>query len=247
MLQQLKFVICASTVLVSLSIFAQTPQRPTKMTFSYVEHPAIVNDIVPLIRDSYKKLGIETDFITQPSNRNLLLVEKNLLDGDVGYMRIVLDDYKDLITLEPPLVLGIFTLLCKPEVVCDVSVLADPKNTVVATSATKNGVVKGFKGELASQFYIVNDLSAIPKFISSGRFNYAIYPTTRQDIGQFTQKNVQYIELFDASLYHVLNKKYAFMADEISQAIQLTMQERAKKVPNKLKLNSSIHNNIQGY
>lgn len=229
MFNAIKLVISITVLLISHFADAQTPQRPSKMTFSYVEHPAIENDIVPLIRDAYKKLGIETDFITQPSNRNLLLVEKNLLDGDVGYMRIVLDDYKDLITVEPPLVLGIFTLLCKTDVVCEASELANSSNTVVATSATKNGLVKGFKGELASQFYIVNDLSAIPKFISSGRFNYAVYPTTRQDIARFAQKNVKYIELFDANLYHVLNKKYAFMAEEISQAIQLTIQERAKQ------------------
>lgn len=37
------------------------------------------------------------------------------------------------------------------------------------------------------------------------------------------------IKLFDANIYHVLDKKYAFMTEEINQAIQLTIQERVKQ------------------
>ncbi len=71
-------------LLLTWPLSAQQPERPAKMTFSYVDHPAMVNFIIPVIRDAYQKLGIETDFIAQPSNRNLMLVEKNVVDGDVG-------------------------------------------------------------------------------------------------------------------------------------------------------------------
>jgi hypothetical protein len=224
-----KFLITLSCLWVAAPTTAQQPQRPQTMTFSYVDHPAMVNLIIPLIRDTYLKLGIKTEFVAQPSNRNLLLVDKNLVDGDVGYMRIVLAGYQNMITVEPALVSGIFTLLCKPQLKCTPAVLADAQQTIVSTSVSKNGMDVGFRGEIHSQFYIVNDLTLIPKFIRNGRFDYAIYPTTEQELAQMDLTGLQYVKLFQSDLYHVLHKKYAFMAPEISAALAATLAQKKTK------------------
>ena len=224
-----KFLITVCCLWVSAATTAQQPPRPQTMTFSYVDHPAMVNLIIPLIRDTYLKLGIKTEFVAQPSNRNLLLVDKNLVDGDVGYMRIVLAGYQNIITVEPALVSGIFTLLCKPQLKCTPAVLADAQQTIVSTSVSKNGMDVGFRGEIHSQFYIVNDLALIPKFIRNGRFDYAIYPTTEQELAQMDLTGLQYVKLFQSDLYHVLHKKYAFMAPEISAALAATLAQKKTK------------------
>ncbi len=216
-------------LLLAWPLTAQQPERPARMTFSYVDHPAMVNFIIPVIRDAYQTLGIETDFIAQPSNRNLLLVDKNVVDGDVGYMRIVLDGYANIISIEPPLVSGIYTLLCQPNLPCDPSVLSDPEQTIVTTSVSKHGLEKGYRVAIRSQFYVVNDLAMIPKFVSSGRFNYAIYPSTATELKLLNPAELLYVTLFDANLYHVLHKKYAFMAKDISAALKQSLAERKKR------------------
>lgn len=213
----------------ALPVIAQQQSRPEKMTFSYVDHPAMVNFLVPLIRDTYKRLGIQTDFVAQPSNRNLLLVDKNIVDGDVGYMKIVLGGYDNLFTIEPPVVVGVYTILCRPQLVCHPSVLADETHTIVTTSVSKNGLLRGYSDVIKSQFYTVNDLSLIPDFIRLGRFDYAIYPTTEKELQRLPKDQFNYVRLFESNLYHVLNKKYAFMAAEISQALQQTLDERSAK------------------
>ena len=73
----------------------------------------------------------ETDFVAQPSNRNLLLVDKNIVDGDVGYMKIVLGGYNNLFTVEPPVVVGVYTILCRPELICTPAVLADKEKELM--------------------------------------------------------------------------------------------------------------------
>jgi hypothetical protein len=208
---------------------ADEQKRPKDMIFSYVEHPTMINYLIPLIRASYKKLDIDTHFVPQPSNRNLSLIESNKIDGDVGYMRIVLDEYNNLITLEPPVAMGIFTLLCQVEIPCNEEVLTDENQTIVITSATQNGLFHGFKGNIKAKFYTVNNISIIPEFISVKRFKYAIYPTSEKDLWRLQTGNYQYAKLFESNLYHVLHKKYQFMADEISQALQSTLDEMANK------------------
>ena len=212
--------------LLSFSVFSQQINRPKEMTFSYVDHPTMVNNLIPLIKATYDKLGIKTHFVVQPSNRNLRLVEENSLDGDVGYMRIVLSGYHNLITIEPPVVVGIFTLLCQPTIACTKDILTDKNQTVVTTAATLVGLQQGYKQEITSQFYTINNLSLIPEFIAIKRFKYAIYPTSEKDLWRIEAPDYQYVKLFDSNLYHVLNKKYAFMADEIGQALQATLTEK---------------------
>ncbi|WP_158970921.1 hypothetical protein [Paraglaciecola sp. L3A3] len=214
---------------VACTAMAQKQERPTDMIFSYVEHPTMINYLIPLIKSSYQKLGIHTHFIPQPSNRNLRLVENNKIDGDVGYMRIVLGGYNNLITVEPPIVLGIFTLLCQPQIPCNIEVLADETVTLVSTSATQKGLEKGYKGKLKAQFYPVNNISIIPEFISLKRFKYAIYPTSEKDLWRLNTADYQFVKLFDSALYHVLNKKYQFMADDVGKALQKTIDEMQVK------------------
>jgi len=213
-------------LLLVFPLAAQQPQRPVEMTFSYVDHPAMVNFMIPLIRDAYQKLGIKTDFIAQPSNRNLMLVENNVVDGDVGYMRIVLEGYSNIISLEPPLISGIYTLLCQPKLPCKPSVLSDPEQIIVTTSVSKLGLEKGYRVAIRSQFYVVNDLATIPKFVSSGRFEYAIYPSTASELELLNPAELRYVTLFDANLYHVLHKSFAFMAEDVSTALKQTLAER---------------------
>jgi hypothetical protein len=229
MAHKVKLWIVLCLLFFALTAAAQQQARPEKMTFTYVDHPAMVNFLVPLIRDTYKKLGIETDFVAQPSNRNLLLVDKNIVDGDVGYMRIVLGGYNNLFTIEPPVVLGVYTILCRPQLICASAVLADKEKTIIATSVSKHGLLQAYKGTIKSQFYTVNDLSLIPEFVRLGRFNYAIYPTTEKELQRMSTGELRYVRLFEANLYHVLHKKYRFMAAEISQALQQTLDERAEK------------------
>jgi len=88
---------------VALPLHAAEQKRPTKMTFSYVKHPTMVNYLIPLIKASYKKLNIDTHFVPQPSNRNLRLVEDNKVDGDVGICVLYWTNTTTLLPLNPRL------------------------------------------------------------------------------------------------------------------------------------------------
>ncbi|WJG09951.1 hypothetical protein [Aliiglaciecola sp. LCG003] len=216
-------------VFLTLSVCGEESLRPTKMTFSYVDHPTMVNYLVPLIESTYQKLDIKTHFIAQPSNRNLRLLEDNLIDGDVGYLLSEVTDYENIFFVEPPVTTAFYTLLCQPNSPCSESVLLDETQILVSTVASKNGFLNGYKGEVKNQFYTVNNLSLIPQFITEKRFDYAIYPTTSDELWRIQTADFQHVKLHQFNLYHVLIKKYQFMADEVSQALQEALKERTAK------------------
>lgn len=188
----------------------------------------MIEVMIPLIREAYQSLGIQTEFIVKPSNRNLLEVADNAVDGDVAHMRIVLNGFDNMLAIEPPLLTGIFTLLCQPELPCDPAVLSDPQQTIVTTSVSKIALLQGYRVAIRSQFYVVNDLAVIPTLVSSGRFRYAIYPSSAAELKSLNPQTLRYVQLFSAPLYHVLHKKHALLATDISAALQQTLAKRRK-------------------
>ena len=49
--------------------------KPSHMTFSYVDHPVITHEVIPIIERAYSLMGIKLTFEMHPSSRNLKAVE----------------------------------------------------------------------------------------------------------------------------------------------------------------------------
>jgi hypothetical protein len=200
--------------------FGQERVRPQKMTFSYVNHPVIVNELIPIVREAYASLGIETQYIEQPSDRNLREINKGLLDGDVVFSRLLLVNYPDLILIEPPLVTSIFILICQPQLICDNSVIEDPSKLLVLTDASHTGLKQWFGNEPKIGLYIINNLSTIPQLVTDRRADYGMYVMSASQLKQIDETNFHYHELFRTESYHILNPKYAYLKADVENAIR---------------------------
>ena len=201
-------------------------QRPKKLVFSHVNHPVIIHQLIPMIREVYAGLGINTVFIEQPSDRNLKAINKGLLDGDVVYSDLLLRGYDNLVIVQPPLVTSVFVLLCQPEARCEQQVLGDENTLVVSTDASYHGVNSWYGDSVKAEFYHINNLSIIPDLIAEKRFQYGIYIFSAEQIAQGTQNKVNYHELFRTNSYHILNPRYAFLKDEVGRGIIRMLEQK---------------------
>ncbi|PKH00091.1 hypothetical protein [Paraglaciecola sp. MB-3u-78] len=148
--------------------------KPTRLTFSYVDHPVIINDIIPIVQRAYLELGIPIKLVMHPSLRNLKAVESEEVDGDIAYSDLLLKGHDTLIKIEPALVTTVFVLLCIPSVECNEEVLFD-NNVIVSTDTTYKGLVSFYPEPLSDAFYTINKLSIIPELLVQERFEYGIY------------------------------------------------------------------------
>lgn len=208
---------------VSFSAVAQELIKPKKMTFSYVNHPVIVDELIPIVQQAYASLGIETQFVEQPSDRNLRAIKKGLIDGDVVFSRLLVKKYPELLLIEPPLVRSIFLLLCQPQLPCSQSVLSDPKKLIASTVASQNGLIETFGKQLKVNFYLINNLAVIPQLITEKRFEYGIYVMNATQLEQVNQDDFHYLELFRTDSFHILHPKYAFLKADVERALREIM------------------------
>lgn len=199
---------------------AEELARPKKMTFSYVNHPVILNELLPIVQEAYSALGIKTEFVEQPSDRNLKAISKGLLDGDVVFSRLLLRDYPELLIIEPPLVMSIFVILCQPTLVCNEQVLFDTKEQIVLTDASHNGLKVWYGDKLRVGFYLINNLATIPQLVSDRRVKYGMYVMSESQLAKINRKDFHYTELFRTKSYHILNPKFGFMKKDVEAAIR---------------------------
>lgn len=205
--------------------------KPKLMTFSYINHPSVVKVLLPLIEETYKRLGIVVNFVEQPSARNLRLASKGVTDGDTAYSDLLVDFYDNLITVGPELIQSHFVLLCHVSVPCDSTVLNNPNKTVVLTDASRDGLEYKLKDQLKSELYSINSLSRIPKLINERRLVYGIYVVADLEANLAEYPNLRFVHLFTTKTHHILNDKYAYMANDVAKSMQQVMKEQGMSSP----------------
>ncbi|WP_299084730.1 hypothetical protein [uncultured Paraglaciecola sp.] len=215
---------CVFFVSYFLHTSVNAQDKPKHLTFSYIDHPVIIKDIIPIIERTYLELGIPIDLMMFPTHRNLMAVESEEVDGDVGFSELGLRGYDTLIKIEPSMVTASFVLLCLPDVVCSEEVLFDDTNAIVTTDTLLKSLNTFYSKPLSDAFYKINNLSVIANLILGKRFQYGVYVAgENQDLGAEMQ-HLKVIELFKAQTFHTVHKKYAFMKNEISAALKRSLK-----------------------
>lgn len=202
--------------------------KPELMTFSYVNHPVIKSDIIPIVQRAYTELGIKIVLVEHPSYRNLKAVVSGEVDGDIAYSDLLLKGYDSLIKIEPSFVSSVFVLLCAPEVTCNQDILFDNNNAIVSTDISFKGLQDFYAKPLSEGFYSINHLSIIPTLLIQKRFQYGIYVLGESQVLSPEHQNLKIVTLFKTKTHHTIHKKYAFMKDLIGSALQRSI-DAAKK------------------
>jgi hypothetical protein len=237
-------------VLANLALVHGAEQtRPLHMTFSYVNHPVIIDELIPLVRQAYASLGIATSYVEQPSDRNLKAISQGLLDGDVVFSELLLKDYEDLVIVAPPLVESVFVLLCQQQLPCNSDTVKDPTKLLVATDASHYGLNSWFGEKLKVDIYHINNLAIIPQLITEKRFEYGIYIFSAQQLAEGKQGDFNFAELFRTNSFHILHPKYAYLKADVSKAITqiITYRKNSKNLPTTPLNETNTHNTDKHY
>ncbi|MBL4631682.1 MAG: hypothetical protein JKY14_11165 [Paraglaciecola sp.] len=205
----------------------QAQDKPKHLTFSYVNHPVIINDIAPIVQRAYLELGIHIELVMLPSSRNLKAIESGEVDGDIAFSNLLLKDRDMLIKIKPSFGSSILVLLCLPDIQCKQDVLFN-NNSIVTTDTIYESLLKFYSQHRSDSFYTINDLSAIPNLLVQKRFQYGVYVLRENQTMSADFQHLQVVKLIKSDIYHTIHKKYGFMKDEISAALQRAIA-KAKK------------------
>ena len=144
-------------------------ELPPSLSFSYVKHPVIEQRLLPVLLETYRRLGVQLELESHPSARNLRNLSRGLVDGDVAISDILARPYPNLIAVEPALLESVFVLLCFHRRKCHPSVLFADYETVLCTDSGRAALTAQYPEALKANLYPINHLDTLPKMINSGR------------------------------------------------------------------------------
>jgi len=218
------------TLFVSLVFHAcvVAQEKPSHLTFSYVDHPLVKNDFIPIVERAYSELGIQLELQMYPTHRNLTAVQSEEVDGDIAFSELGLMGYDALVKIQPSMGSVNFVLLCLPAVVCNEEVLFDDNNVIVVSDKLLSSLQLFYSKPLKSSFYKLNNLATIANLVVEKRFQYGVYILGGAQTLSPEMQRFKVVELFEVQTHHTIHQKYAFMQDEISAALQRSL-DKAKK------------------
>ena len=220
MLKQWIFIILI-TLLISLSVSA----NPDRFVIGYVDHPRVISYYKVITEKAYRKLGIKVEFINVGSQRGLMLLEKGETDADVVRFRRVTEGFSNMIMIDLPLVIGNIKLYCLRGVNCDESILENPA-TVLATSITLlENFNHLFSDNRSASTMTFESQDQIIRLLKRGRLDYAILATDGEAIKELEDLSVETFDMTIAPAVHVIHRKHKHLSDDLSSALELTLNE----------------------
>ncbi|TWX68065.1 hypothetical protein ESZ36_12420 [Colwellia demingiae] len=217
-----KSIILLTCVILSPYLVAETT-LPKHLIFGYNYHPAVIQYHIPIIRQAYKNLGIATEFVAMPIERDLMQTSKGIIDGNVIKPLFRIKQYENLIAVSQPIDNARFVVFCRVSKPCNPNILQNPKNTILMGVGSK---VFAYSDDWHAQVYKISDLGNFKELFESKKFDYFTYVLSQKTHYQHNFKNVKYFILYEEQVYHVLHKKYAFMQEQVNNAIKQILAER---------------------
>lgn len=201
-------------------------QMPGAMTVSYVNHPYIIEKLLPVIDGAYASLGIDAEFVLHPSKRNLQVLADGVTDAEAAFSELLIKPYPNLIAIGPSLTQSVFVLVCHKSVPCEQSVLFDNTQQVVMTDSSRDGLKLTFGARLQAEIYSINSLDRIPQLLDDRRLSYGVYVVSKLEGALKSHPHLRMVELYRTHTYHILNDKFAFLADRLGSAISEQLAKR---------------------
>jgi hypothetical protein len=192
-----------------------------------VRHPVIVKKLIPIIKETYARIGIEIELVPQPSKRNLKLVSSGLVDGEVAFTEALAHGYTNLLIVKPILSQGKFVLLCRKHLACNESVLANEDQTVVITDTSLTRLKQLFSERLKVDFYPINEINKIPTLVFQKRFDYGVYILNINNKEAPFPESISFYTLHKTNTVHILNDRLAYIEDMVSRSLTEVLAEKS--------------------
>ncbi|KZN43851.1 hypothetical protein JL49_05340 [Pseudoalteromonas luteoviolacea] len=201
---------------------------PTKLTISYIDHPSVLNQALPLVAQAYQAERIDVDFVAIPSHRLINEIQAQHIDGDVILAKEIFSPYKELIAVGPPLTKVQFVLLCVEGVPCNLQVLQTSPKTILATDESMRVILNKFPTSRRNRYYQLNQLGKLPHLLQEKRFEYAIYVMSSSWPIPQALEHLNRHTLFETPAYHVVHKKHAAIANRIAPRLTAILNKQRK-------------------
>ena len=193
---------------------------------SYVEHQAVIEHYLPIVKEAYQGIGLEPKFIAISDKRSLRLLESGQIDADVTRIEDVINSHSSFIKVPPKLGDVSIYLACQPSIECNLSILNNNTKHLGVV-----GKVEYFDSILANKNIQIFEAPNFNKLIQLFRQKKLDSALVIIDDNTFNESELfaNRILISRKAGYHLIHKRYQHLVPALSPALQQALERHKFK------------------
>ncbi len=196
-------------------------QKSDSFVISYMEHEGLVKYYVPVIKEAYRRIGIEAKFELINDKRALLLLNDGLIDADTAKTLETIDQYPNIRPLATPLSKIEVHLVCQPHLDCSKDIL---NNEVLSLGIVAAGeFYEELLGDATIKIVDLTSFDILAKIFEQQKVDAMVVV-----VDDFSQRYLSgfpnHVKVQEKLGYHLINVRHAAIADKLDKVIQEIIQ-----------------------
>jgi len=188
---------------------------------SYVEHPAVKKTYLPIVTAMYKEADLAIRlFEVSNSPRSVKALNDGFFDADIGKVLSSIKHHENIIFVPTPIATVGLYLVCRHDVICDETVLADESNMIVSRFSKK--MLTNITPIHANIAQILSQ-QKINKMLSLGRVNYSLVADDIRSGASNFQDEFPVFEVSKEHYYHIIHKKHQGIVPRLNLALKTVL------------------------
>jgi|GEM_PF-1584526 len=191
------------------------------LSVSYVEHPAVQKTYLPIVKAMYQEANLTIRlFEVSNSPRSVETLNDGLFDADIGKILSSIKHHENIVYVPTPIATVGLYLVCRNNVICDESILADETNMIISRFSKKmlTNIVP-INADIAQ----ILSQKRINKMLRLGRVNYSLIADDVTSGASNFQDEFTIVLVSKEHYYHILHKKNQDIVPTLDLALQTVL------------------------
>lgn len=181
---------------------------------------------------AYNQLGYNVQFEKILIARARQMVDEGRFDALMVAEQEIEQVYRNIMRVPVMLAKGKLVLYCAKKVLCQQSVLNDPKALVGVISG--HSISANFMSQMNASTYAVKSTEKLGEMLTKDRLDYilVIYEQQLGNISNFDETNFKSTDVYSTVAYHYIHKKNAALLPALNKALARAIEEYGPLVQN---------------
>ena len=197
-------------------------QESSITAIGFASHPAVVKNYLSIVKNAYKKIGFNPDFIPVSDRRSIKMLNDKKLDGLVIRGQKTMLEHPSFITVPPMLGAADVRLICQPKLLCSQNLLND--NSKILGLVGQDEYYQELLDGSNINTYEVIDYQRMEKMFQQKKLDAMIMVFDLNTQG-IPPPELNTYRLDQIKGFHVIHKRFSHLVPNLSNALKESLAE----------------------
>lgn len=206
-------------IILCLTLSLQARDDAERFLISNFEHPLmhIMND---LIRQSYKDIGIDIEFVTRPDAHGLKMLNAGQVDADVIRADYMVNRYPNILPVQPVLLRPQMIIFCRKNIPCNADILKNKNVVIHGYSYLTDSLRMRYQENVSADFFKMKNYDLTVEQLQDGKIDYLMMSMIKGRMPEVLKTEFNHVVLYEYETHHMIHRRHQHLVTQLSAALE---------------------------